>query len=64
MVESIHCIVDAARVDIKEAVMSVKKVLYLVWSKDTGDMESRSIREHVLQAFHSLYLDLDMDDPA
>ncbi|KAI3634184.1 hypothetical protein MIR68_007788 [Amoeboaphelidium protococcarum] len=63
VVESIHCIVDAARVDIKEAVLSVKKVLYLVWSKDTGDMESRSIREHVLQAFHSLYLDLDVDDP-
>ncbi len=36
----------------------MRRMVHLVWSKDTGDNESKSICEFLVQAYYQLYIDI------
>lgn len=35
----------------------MRKLLHLIWTKDSSDIESRGVREHVISAYQQLYID-------
>lgn len=53
VVEAVEFCVEAHK---SKVTCDVRSMLHLVFSTDTGDVESRSVREHVIQAFHRMYL--------
>lgn len=59
VLESIAFFVEAYRHGVPAAQQGIRRLIHLIWSKDTGDQETKSIREHVLLAFQALFLDVD-----
>lgn len=58
VIECIQFFVEAFEHGVIEAQTGLKSMVHLVWSKDTGDSESKSIREHLVQAYYHLYVDI------
>lgn len=59
VVETIYFFSKAFQYHLKYAETGVKKLLYLIWSKDLGDNESKSIKEVVINAYFELFFDFD-----
>ena len=58
VVESIAFFVEAKRHSLAATNEGLRKMVHLIWSKDVGDNESKSIKEHLVQAYSHLYLEV------
>lgn len=56
VVESVQFFVAAHMSRLGESKDGIRKMVHLVWSKDTGDNESKSIRECLIQAYCQLFV--------
>ena len=58
VVESIQFFVEAYRHGVTRAQDGIKRMVHLIWSKDMGDSESKSIKEYLVNAYQQLYIDV------
>ena len=59
VVDTMEFFVVAYKYKLNEAVIGVQQMIHLVWNKDGGTEETRSVRSHLIRCFQSLYLEFD-----
>jgi condensin complex subunit 1 len=62
VLESMNFFVTAYRFQICNSNIGIKKMIHLVWSKDSGDKETTSIKEHLIQSFLKIYIDINAEN--
>lgn len=59
MTEAIAFLIVGYDYGVAAAVVGVRKMVHLVWSRDDGAAAGRSIKDHVVDAYQSLYFSAD-----
>lgn len=62
VLESMNFFVVSHRFQISNYETGVRKMIHLIWSKDSGDKESNSIKEYLIQNFIRIYIDCNSVD--
>ncbi|KAI8393588.1 non-SMC mitotic condensation complex subunit 1-domain-containing protein [Radiomyces spectabilis] len=58
VIEAMDFLVTAYNYKIKEASTGIKKMLHLIWTKDTSD-EGKGVKMKLLECYRNLYLEMD-----